>query len=106
MEELISSLVKYGLMAYSAQTFADIGERLVPPGVDLRGMQRATVREWLSTAAGVALALASGADILFDLGLILAPPVLGMLITGLIVGQGGRYLNQWLSGLPRVPRDK
>lgn len=106
MEELIASLVKYGLMAYSAQTFADIGERLVPKTTRLNSRERATLREWLSTGGGVALALASGADILFDLGLILAPPVIGMLITGLIVGQGGRYLSQWLSGLPRVPKDK
>lgn len=106
MEELISSLVKYGLMAYSAQTFADIGERLVPRTSRLDGANRAKLREWLSTSAGVALALASGADILFDLGLILTPPILGMLLTGLIVGQGGRYLNEWLRGLPRLPKGK
>ena len=101
MDELITSLVRYGLFAYSSQTVAEIGERLVPKGVHLAPDLRAALREWLSTGAGLALAIASGADILADLGLVLNPPLVGMVITGLIVGQGGRFLNNWLTSLPR-----
>jgi hypothetical protein len=101
VDELITSLVRYGLFAYSSQTIAEIGDRLVPKGMLLRPDVRASLREWLSTGTGLALAVASGADILADLGLVLNPPIVGMVITGLIVGQGGRFLDQWLTSLPR-----
>lgn len=101
MEELVTSLVRYGLMAYSAQTVAEIGERLVPRGTKITAGVRATLREWLSTGAGLALSFATGADILADLGLSLSEPVVGICITGLIVGQGGRFLGEWLSSLPQ-----
>ncbi|MDA8345236.1 MAG: hypothetical protein M0Z66_07115 [Thermaerobacter sp.] len=103
VDELITSLVRYGLFAYSAQTVAEIGERLVPRGTHLSADMRSSLREWLSTGAGLALSVASGADILADLGLILNPPLVGMVITGLIVGQGGRFLGRWLASLPRTP---
>ena len=102
MDELLTSLVRYGLFAYSAQTIAEIGERLVPQGVHLGPNGRAVLREWLSTATGLVLSLAGGADILADLGLILDPPLVGITITGLIVGQGGRFLDQWLASLPKA----
>ncbi len=101
MDELFTSLVRYTLFAYSAQTVAEIGERLVPKGM-LRSEFRSPLREWLSTGTGLALSVASGADILADLGLVLDPPLVGIVITGLIVGQGGRFLGNWLSSIPRA----
>ena len=98
MEDLLASLLRYALMAYSAQTVAEIGERLVP--VPLKPQARRDLREWLSTGFGLLLAIASGADILAELGLVLSPPIIGVAITGLIVGQGGRFLNRWISSLP------
>lgn len=101
MEEVLASLVRYGLSAYVVQTVAEIGERLVPRGAHLSNDLRLSLREWLSTGAGLALAVSSGADLLADLGLVLNPPLVGSVITGLIIGQGGRFLNRWLESIPR-----
>ena len=101
MPDLATSLTRLFVLAYLSQTASRIGERLVPQGV-LSARARTSLGEWLSTAVGVGLGFAADADILADLGLGFQPPFVGVLLTGLIVGQGGRFLTNWLAGLPRA----
>jgi len=96
---LATSLTRLFVLAYLSQTVSRIGERLVPRGT-LSQRQRESLGEWLSTAAGIGLGFAADADILAELGLPFQPAFVGVLLTGLIVGQGGRFLTQWIAGLP------
>ncbi len=100
MGDLASTLTRLFVLAYLSQTVSRIGERLVPQGA-LSARMRQNLGEWLSTAAGVGLGFAADADILAELGLPFQPSFVGVLLTGLIVGQGGRFLTNWIAGLPR-----
>ncbi len=100
MADLATSLTRLFVLAYMSQTVSQIGERLVPPGV-LSQRARDSLGEWISTVAGVGLTFAADADILADLGLPFQPAIIGVLLTGLIVGQGGRFLTNWVAGLPK-----
>ena len=97
--DLATSLTRLFVLAYMSQTVARIGERLIPAGAVSQRV-RTSIAEWLSTAAGLGLGFAADADILAELGLPFQPPVVGVLLTGLIVGQGGRFLTSWIAGLP------
>ncbi len=99
--DLASTLTRLFVLAYLSQTVSRIGERLVPQGA-LSARVRQNLGEWLSTAAGVGLGFAADADILAELGLPFQPSFVGVLLTGLIVGQGGRFLTNWIAGLPRA----
>lgn len=102
MTSVVSGLARYLALAYLAQTVARIGERLVPQSV-LRPRLRQSLAEWLSTAAGIGFAFAADADVLSDLGLDFQPQALGIVLTGLIVGQGTRFASAWLKGLGAAP---
>ncbi len=104
MADLATSLTRLFVLAYMSQTVSQIGERLVPPGV-MSQRARESLGEWISTAAGVGLTFAADADILGDLGLPFEPAIIGVLLTGLIVGQGGRFLANWVAGLPKAGRN-
>ncbi len=103
MADLATSLTRLFVLAYMSQTVSRIGERLIPQGV-LSRRARQILAEWISTLAGVGLTFAADADILADLGLPFQPQVIGVLLTGLIVGQGGRFLTNWVAGLPKGGR--
>jgi hypothetical protein len=89
-----SALSAYLLLAYLAHTAARVAANLVPTR-DPR--LRREVRGWLATGFGVGLSLATGVDLLADLGISVVWPPLGLLVTGLLMGQGAQFGLEWLS---------
>lgn len=101
MEELLQNVTKYLILAYFSETAATISKRLLP--TKLRQLDEMNVKdfqEWVSTAFGVALTLSTDQNIFVDFGLSMKWPMLGLVFTGLVVGQGGRYLQRWMNQFP------
>jgi len=71
------------------------GQRVIP----------AFVLRYLAALVGVALAVAYRADVLALFGLVAWTPIIGWIVTGLIIGRGSNYLHdlvdRWLAPVVR-----
>lgn len=84
-------------LAYVSQTVGKAVSNLLPwksPTL------HRVIRDWSSTAMGVAMSLAAQIDVLADMGLELNIEPLGYLATGLIVGHGVHYTWSFFSNGP------
>lgn len=96
----ITDLTAYLVLAYFAHTAANVTSELVPVR-DARALR--LLRDWLSSGFGVTLAAATGVDLLADLGITVLWPPAGIVITGILMGQGLKYGLHFLGRLPRTP---
>ncbi|MBX5465908.1 MAG: winged helix-turn-helix domain-containing protein [Firmicutes bacterium] len=96
----VTDLTAYLVLAYFAHTAANVTSELVPVK-NPRDLRR--IRDWLSSGFGVTLAAATGVDLLADLGISLIWPPAGILVTGILLGQGLKYGLRLLGQLPRIP---
>ncbi len=92
----IGEFSTYLVLSYIAQTAAHVVGDLVPAERNRRGR----LEEWLSSGFGVLLALATGVDLLTDLGIPVVWPPAGVAVTGLLLGQGARFGSEMLSNMP------
>lgn len=60
--------------------------------------------KYIALGLGVGVSLAYGVDILAGLGLVSPVPFVGQVISGLIIGRGSNYVNDFVSSLkPDAP---
>jgi hypothetical protein len=93
----LADLTSYFILSAVSHTAAGIAGDLLPP---LPDPKRRTVVGWLSSAFGVLMAFATGVDLLADLGITVVWPPAGLLITGLLMGQGTRFGMDFVRNLP------
>lgn len=94
----VTDMTTYLVLAYFAHTAANITGEMVPT----KSARKAQlVREWLSSGFGVTLAYATGVDILVDLGVTVLWPPAGIIVTGILMGQGLKFGLQLLGQLPK-----
>jgi hypothetical protein len=93
----LTDLASYLILSAVSHTAAKVSEGLLPP---LGAGQRRLAGEWLSSVFGVAMAFTTGIDLLADLGLTVLWPPAGLVVTGLLLGQGVGFSMQFLRGLP------
>jgi hypothetical protein len=84
----VSDLTTYLVLSYLAHTVAKVSAGLLPAA---SARQRARLQEWLSTGFGVGLAFTTGVDLLSDVGVSVMWPPLGLIVTGILMGQGAKY---------------
>ncbi len=92
----LDDITGYLVLSYFSHTLATITDRLAGS----RGKSQRILDEWLSSAYGVGLAFASGTDILADLGVTMIWEPVGMIATGILLGQGVKFGISFLKGIP------
>jgi hypothetical protein len=93
-----ADLMSYLVLAYFAHTAADVTGGLLPIQ-DAERLRKA--KDWLSSGFGILLAFATGVDLLADLSIPIIWPPAGLLLTGILMGQGLRFGTELLSRVPR-----
>jgi succinate dehydrogenase/fumarate reductase flavoprotein subunit len=96
----LSDLTSYVILSAVSHTAAGVAGNLLPP---LPTERKREVVGWLSTGFGILMAVATGVDLLADLGLTVLWPPAGILVTGLLMGQGARFGLDFVRSLPRTP---
>lgn len=98
----LTDLTAYLVLAAIAHSAAGVATDLIPTASARR---RRRIQDWLSSGVGVGLAFGTGVDLLAELGLTVAWPPLGLIITGLLLGQGTKFGVQMIQGLPKGGTD-
>ncbi len=93
----LTDLTAYLVLAAIAHSAAGVATDLIPT----TSARRRRIQDWLSSAVGVGLAFGTGVDLLAELGLTVVWPPLGLIITGLLLGQGTKFGIQLIQGLPK-----
>ena len=91
----LTDLTAYLVLAAMAHSAARVATDLVPAP---REPWRRLIHEWLSSGVGVALAFGTGVDLLAELGMTVAWPPAGFIMTGLLLGPGTKF------GIPRLQK--
>ncbi|MGC8487182.1 MAG: hypothetical protein ACP5QO_03030 [Clostridia bacterium] len=93
-----ADLVSYLVLSFFAHTAADVSGNLIPnPDAEKVRMYK----DWLSSGFGVLLAFGTGVNLLTDLAIPALWPPAGLLITGILMGQGLRFGTELLAKVPR-----
>lgn len=92
----LNDITGYLMLSYFSHTLATITDRLTGS----RAKSQRILDEWLSSAYGIGLAFASGTDILADLGVTMVWEPVGMIATGILMGQGVKFGVNFLKGIP------
>lgn len=93
-----ADLVSYLVLSFFAHTAADVSGNLIPNVAEAR---MRLYKDWLSSGFGVLLAFATGVNLLVDLAIPVIWPPAGLLVTGILMGQGLRFGTELLSKVPR-----
>lgn len=102
LSAVAEAIIEYFVQpALKPQTAAPTMEEPEPAGVDWRGMSL----RWASAIVGVVLCVAYRVDLLAILGLASPVPVVGCVLTGVLIGRGSNWLNdfsdRWLRPVRR-----
>lgn len=99
----ITDLSSFLMLSYLAHTAANISSDLFP----IKDSRLAhLLREWLSSGFGVALAFSTGADLIADMGIDMVWPPAGLVITGILMGQGLKFGLNLLNNVPKGLKGK
>jgi hypothetical protein len=93
----LTDLTSYLVLSAVSHTAANVSQGLLPP---LPPRQARLVVDWLSSGFGVLMAFATGVDLLADLGISVIWPPAGLVVTGLLMGQGARFGLDFVRNLP------
>lgn len=93
----VSEFTTYLILSYFAHTVAKITAGMAPVKNAKTALR---LREWLSSGFGIGLAFATGADLLADLGVTVLWPPLGLVVTGILIGQGAKFGVDFVRGVP------
>ncbi len=94
----LTDVTAYLILAAVAHSAAGVATDLLPGSSD---QWRRRFQEWLSSGIGVGLAFGTGVDLLAELGVTVIWPPAGLIVTGLLLGQGTKYGLKWLTSLPK-----
>ena len=94
----LTDLTAYLVLAAIAHSAAGVATDLVPTVND---RWRRRIQEWLSSGVGVGLAFGTGVDLLAELGITVVWPPAGLIVTGLLLGQGTKFGIQMIQTLPK-----
>lgn len=94
----LTDLTAYLVLAAIAHSAAGVAADLVP-GVSDGWRHR--IQEWLSSGIGIGLAFGTGVDLLAEVGLTVVWPPAGLLLTGLLLGQGTKFGIQMIQKMPK-----
>jgi hypothetical protein len=93
----LTDLTAYLVLAAIAHSAAGVATDLV----SIKDTQwRERIQDWLSSSIGIGLAFGTGVDLLAELGITVIWPPAGLLVTGLLLGQGTKFGIQLLRSLP------
>lgn len=99
----VTELTSYLILSYFAHTAAGIGGDLIP----VHDPKKARlIREWLSSAFGVSLAFSTGVNLIADVGVSIVWPPAGLILTGILMGQGVKFGMNFLRQTPTLPNGK
>lgn len=99
MDAFLALVAKYFILSYLCETAGDLAGRLA----GRLKSQPGTVALLASSGFGVALAWTARLNLLSDLGFAGDGTPLGFILTGILIGQGTRYLKNWFGRL--IKRD-
>lgn len=92
----LNDITGYLILSYVSHTLAGVTRRLT----GRRFKSSKVLDEWLSSIYGVALAFTSSTDILSELGITTLWEPVGMIATGILMGQGVKFGVNFLKGMP------
>ncbi len=92
----LNDITGYLVLSYFAHTLATLTDRFTGAS----GKTNQVMEEWLSSAYGIGLAFASGTDLLADLGVTMLWEPVGMIATGILMGQGVKFGLNLIKGVP------
>lgn len=79
----------YVILAYLSNTIAKVTVAMISTSP-----RQTKTRNQVSSGVGVLLAITTKKNILTDLGLITFIPIAGYIITGLLIGQGAKFVYE------------
>lgn len=91
----LTDLTAYLVLAAIAHSAAGVASDLVPSG----DRWRRRIQDWMSSGIGVGLAFGTGVDLLAELGISIVWPPAGLIVTGLLLGQGTKFGIQMIQGM-------
>lgn len=94
----LTDLTAYLVLAAIAHSAAGVAADLVPTAKD---RWRRRIQDWLSSGVGIGLAFGTGVDLLAELGITVVWPPAGLIITGLLLGQGTKFGIQMIQNMPK-----
>ncbi len=94
----LTDLTAYLVLAAIAHSAAGVATDLVPAPREPWGRR---IQEWLSFGVGVALPFGTGVDLLAELGITVAWPPAGFIMTGLLLGPGTKFGIQMLQKISK-----
>ena len=99
----MTGIVLIIVLAIIVEAFVEYGKSIGNAFAD--GQWKTAVTQLVAAALGVLICLATGADLFAVIGVAFANPMLGVVLTGIIISRGANYVSDFVKRLQGVKKE-